>query len=109
MDQRVTVAADAGGVRVITCAGEFDQDTLDSFRQAAAQAVADAGVARIVVDVSAVAFADSSMLNALVQLRRSGRLVLAGPLPAQMDRLFELVSAHQIFTIVGSVEAARAL
>ncbi|MGW6882841.1 STAS domain-containing protein [Streptomyces goshikiensis] len=109
MKQHVTVLPDIDGVRVITCTGEYDQDTLAPFRQAVDQAVADP-VRRIVVDVSGIAFADSSMLNEMVRLLRTGcPLVLAGPLPPQLARLFELTSAHQIFTITDSVDAARAL
>ncbi|MGW7314499.1 STAS domain-containing protein [Streptomyces sp. NPDC054854] len=110
MEQRVTVLPDIDRVRVITCGGEYDQDTLEPLRQATTEALADPSVRAIVLDVSAVAFADSSMLNELVRIRRTGRpLVLAGPLPPQLARLFELTSARQIFTIVDSVDAARAL
>ncbi|MFF3214470.1 STAS domain-containing protein [Streptomyces sp. NPDC002886] len=66
--------------------------------------------AGIIVDVSQVAFADSSVLNALIRLRRSdSRLILAGPIPARLARLCELTAADQIFTIADSVDAARAL
>ncbi len=109
MKQLVTVAPDADGVRVITCAGEFDQDTLEPLRKAAGQAADDPAVRLIVLDVSGVTFADSSMLNEIIRLRRTGRpLVLAGPLSHQLDRLFELTQAHQLFTVTDGVEAARA-
>ncbi|MFJ6797197.1 STAS domain-containing protein [Streptomyces sp. NPDC091268] len=105
----MTVAPDVDGVRVISCTGEFDQDSLGPFRQAVADALADP-VRTIVVDVSPITFADSSMLNELIRLRNSGRpLILAGPLNPQMARLFELTSADQIFTVVDGIEAARAL
>ncbi|MCX4776164.1 STAS domain-containing protein [Streptomyces sp. NBC_01264] len=110
MEQLVTVLPDVEGVRVIACAGEFDQDTLEPFSRAVDLAVADPTVRTIVVDVSQVTFADSSMLNALMCLRGTGsRLILSGPIPARLARLFELTSAGQIFTIVDSVDAARAL
>ncbi|WP_327308433.1 STAS domain-containing protein [Streptomyces sp. NBC_01298] len=109
MDQHVTVSPDVDGVRVITCAGEFDQDTLEPLRQAIADALADP-VRTIVLNVSEITFADSSTLNELIRLRRTGRpMVLAGPLNPQMARLFELTSADQIFTIAESVEAALTL
>ncbi|MFF3214482.1 STAS domain-containing protein [Streptomyces sp. NPDC002886] len=110
MEQLVTVLPDAEGVRVIACAGEFDQDTLEPFDRAVDLAVADPAVRTIVMDLSQVTFADSSMLNALIRLRRcDSRLILAGPIPARLARLFELTSADQIFTIVDRVDAARAL
>ncbi|MER7124438.1 STAS domain-containing protein [Streptomyces goshikiensis] len=110
MEQQVTVLPDIDGIRVITCTGEYDQETLEPLRQAAAQAASDPAVRTIVLDVSKVVFADSSMLNEMIQLRHSSRpLVLAGPLPPQLNRLFDLTSAHQVFTITDSLEAARAL
>ncbi|WP_406052096.1 STAS domain-containing protein [Streptomyces virginiae] len=110
MEQLVLVHPEPDGVRVITCSGEFDADTLEPFRQACAQAAADPHVHWIILDVTRIAFADSSMLNELIKVLRTGRrLVLAGPLPHQLDRLFDLTSAHQLFTITDKVEAAREL
>ncbi|WP_327302802.1 STAS domain-containing protein [Streptomyces sp. NBC_01298] len=103
------VRPDIDGVRVITCSGEFDQDTLEPLRQAVAGALADP-VRTIVLDVSGITFADSSMLNELIRLWRTGRpMVLAGPLNPQVARLLELTSADQLFTVVGSVEVALTL
>ncbi|MFE9561976.1 STAS domain-containing protein [Streptomyces sp. NPDC006487] len=105
----MTVSPDIDGARVITCTGEFDQDTLEPLRQAIAGALADP-VRTIVLDVSTITFADSSMLNELIRLWRTGRpMVLAGPLNPQMARLFELTSADQLFVIADSVEAALTL
>ncbi|MFD3808543.1 STAS domain-containing protein [Streptomyces sp. NPDC058611] len=92
--QRVVVQPDADGVRVIECSGEFDQGTLHPLKAAAAEAAADPDVRRIVLDVSKVAFADSSMLNVMVMLLRSGRLALAGPVPVQLDRLMEITGCR---------------
>ncbi|MET9468005.1 STAS domain-containing protein [Streptomyces sp. NPDC006544] len=107
--QQVAVRPDVDGVRVIECAGEFDQDTLHPLKTAAIEAAADTHVRRIVLDVSGVAFADSSMLNLMLLLLRSGRLVLAGPVPAQLDRLMEITQSRSLFTTADGVEAARAL
>ncbi|MFD9381080.1 STAS domain-containing protein [Streptomyces sp. NPDC059999] len=110
VEQEVLVLPDEGdGVRVIVCAGEFDQETLEAFRKAGNPAVADPAVRRIVLDVSRLTFADSSMLNGMLRLLRSGRLVLAGPLPASLERVFELTGAGSLFPIAESVEAARIL
>ncbi|MFH8894219.1 hypothetical protein [Streptomyces sp. NPDC017949] len=59
MEQLVQVVPDEGGVRVIVCGGEFDQDTLGLLKEAGTAAVEDPGVRRIVLDVTAVDFADS--------------------------------------------------
>ncbi|MCX5078629.1 STAS domain-containing protein [Streptomyces sp. NBC_00513] len=110
MEQQVLVLPDEGdGVRVIACVGEFDQDTLGSFRQAGNPAVADPAVRRIVLDVSRLTFADSSMLNEMLRLLRSGRLVLAGPLPPGLRRVLELTQAGPLFPVADSVEVARTL
>ncbi|MFK0223682.1 hypothetical protein ACIQWN_36540 [Streptomyces vinaceus] len=44
-------------------------------------------------------FADPSFLNALILLRNSRSLVLAGPLPHQLERLLEMTGALALFTI----------
>ncbi|MGW1771365.1 STAS domain-containing protein [Streptomyces sp. NPDC002104] len=108
MEQRVTVLPDIDGIRVIACTGEYDEDTLGPLREALARAGTDR-VPRIVLDLGGVTFADSSMLNELIRVHTTHALVLAGPLPSQLTRLFEVTSADQIFTIVDSIEAARAL
>lgn len=100
---------DEDGVRVIVCVGEFDQDTLQPLRESSAQAAADPGLRRIVLDVSQVAFADSSMLNQMLLLLRTGRLVLAGPIPPQLSRLLDLTEARSLFPVADSVDAARTL
>ncbi|MFD9380838.1 STAS domain-containing protein [Streptomyces sp. NPDC059999] len=110
MEQEVLVLPDEGdGVRVIACVGEFDQDTLEAFRRAANAAVADPALRRIVLDVSRLTFADSSMLNEMLRLLRSGRLVLAGPLPASLERVFELTGVGSLFPTAHSLGAARTL
>ncbi|MFJ5812263.1 STAS domain-containing protein [Streptomyces sp. NPDC093093] len=110
MQQQVLVLPDEGdGVRVIACVGEFDQDTLEAFREAGNPAAADPSVRRIVLDVSRLTFADSSMLNEMLRLLRSGRLVLAGPIPPSLRRVFELTGAGLLFATAESVEAARIL
>ncbi len=109
MEQQVTVLQDQDGVRVIVCAGEFDQDTLPPLKAATTEAAADPALCRIVLDVSQVAFADSAMLNLMLMLLRSGRLVLAGPIPVQLDRLLEITQCRTLFTTVDGIEAARAL
>lgn len=109
VEQQLQVLPDAGGVRVIRCAGEFDQDALGLLKAACAGAVEDPGVWRIVLDVAQVAFADSSMLNLMLIVLRSGRLVLAGPQPAQLGRLLDLTAVRTLFPAAAGIEAARVL
>lgn len=110
MEQDVVVLPDEGdGVRVIACSGDFDQASLQALRQACAPAVADPAVRRIVLDVSRITFADSAMLDTMLYLHRSGRLVLAGPLPRSLVPVFELTMAGRLFAVAGTVEEARTL
>ncbi len=109
MEQQVQVQSDEDGVRVIVCGGEFDQDTLNPLEQACTAAADDPGVRRIVLDVTEVTFADSSMLNLMLLVRRTGRLVLAGPLPHQLSRLLDLTEARDLFPTAESIDAARTL
>ncbi|MFE2922164.1 STAS domain-containing protein [Streptomyces goshikiensis] len=109
MEQQVQAFPDEDGIRVIVCTGEFDQDTIAPLKAACAAAVDDPRVRRIVLDISALAFADSSMLNLMLRVRASGRLVLAGPLPRQLARILDLTSARELFAMADGIGAARAL
>ncbi|MDJ0384559.1 STAS domain-containing protein [Streptomyces sp. G-G2] len=109
MEQRVQVLPDEGRVRVIVCAGEFDQESIVPLAEAAEAAVGDPGVRCIALDVTGVEFADSTLLNLLLRLRRTGRLVLIGPTPHRLNRIFGLPQAGDLFQVVDSVDAARQL
>lgn len=70
--------ANADKTSIPVTKGEFDLDTgasLAAFGEAAMTAPA---VRRIVLDMSNATFADSSLLNLVLTIRRSGSLVLAG-------------------------------
>ncbi|MFJ4862309.1 MULTISPECIES: STAS domain-containing protein [unclassified Streptomyces] len=95
---------------VIHVAGEMDMDRAHVFRAEldAVIANASAGV-EVVVDLSGLAFCDSSGLNALLAARQhaeeSGHhLRLAGPSP-QVTRLLEITGTIDLFPI-GSVPPA---
>ncbi|MFD6180673.1 STAS domain-containing protein [Streptomyces goshikiensis] len=92
---KVTVRSDGDGVYVVSCAGEFDQDTIGELGATCARL--DAGATLLVLDVKNVAFADSSFLNTLIRLRNTRPLVLEGPLPDQLFRLLTLTGALGLF------------
>ncbi|MGW7460662.1 STAS domain-containing protein [Streptomyces sp. NPDC054797] len=96
------------GARVIVCAGEFDQRTLDAVEEAGTAAITDPDIRRIVLDVSRVTFADSSMLNEMFRLRRNSNLVLVGPLPNSLARVLELTQALALFHVADTIEEALA-
>ncbi|MFD3682816.1 STAS domain-containing protein [Streptomyces sp. NPDC058613] len=109
MEQQVRVLPDEDGVRVIRCVGDFDQDTLDPLTHACTNAADDPGVRRIVLDVTEVAFADSSMLNLMVRMLRTGRLVVAGPVPPRLGRLLDLTQVRAVLPTADGIDAARTL
>lgn len=49
------------------------------------------------------------MLNVMILLLRTGRLVLAGTMPPQLSRLLNLTGAGPLFPTADTVEAARVL
>ncbi|MER7760746.1 STAS domain-containing protein [Streptomyces sp. NPDC097619] len=71
--------------------GDFDIDAVPVLKAALAE-----GGDGLVLDVSAVTFADCSFLNALLDIRP--RPVLAGTLPPLLARLFELTGVTAVFT-----------
>ncbi|MFJ3637603.1 STAS domain-containing protein [Streptomyces sp. NPDC090112] len=94
---RVTVRTEPDGVWVVVCSGEFDLDTTGKLAAACDGEVGDARL--LVLDVTGVTFADSSFLNVLIRLHNSRSLVLAGPLPHQLERLLEMTGALALLTI----------
>ncbi|MFF3431468.1 STAS domain-containing protein [Streptomyces sp. NPDC002602] len=109
VEQQVRVQPDDNGVRVIVCAGEFDAETLGPLNTAATRAIDDPQVKRIVLDVTDIRFADSTMLNVMLLLLHTGRLVLAGTVPPQLGRLLDVTGARELFPTADTVESARAL
>ncbi|MEU9028933.1 hypothetical protein AB0D46_15655 [Streptomyces sp. NPDC048383] len=49
------------------------------------------------------------MLNLMLLLLRTGRLVLAGPVPERLVRLLDITEARALFTTTNGTEEARAL
>ncbi|MFE7185105.1 STAS domain-containing protein [Streptomyces erythrochromogenes] len=101
---QVTVRAEADGVRVVVCSGEFDLDTTGLLVDACDIRPVPAGL--LVVDVRQVAFGDSSFLNALIRLRNTRPLALRGPLPKQLQRMMEMTGALALFDIRDTTEQA---
>ncbi|MEU0336718.1 STAS domain-containing protein [Streptomyces sp. NPDC006193] len=95
----------------ITVRGEVDYEENDLWQAAWAEAE-DAARPVTVVDLSEVTFADSGLLNALLDAWRRHRaadreLVLLGPLRPSVERLFTLTGTRDHFTITDS--RARAM
>lgn len=95
----------------ISVRGEVDYDEDDLLQ--AAWAEAEESERRVtVVDLSRVTFADSGLLNALLEAWHRHRadsreLILVGPFHPAVERLFSLTGTREHFTVTDS--RARAL
>lgn len=75
--------------------------------------VSDALPPRVVVDLSAVSYVDSSGVGTLVQVKRridrkGGRIILSGLQP-RVRSVFEITKLDKFFTITDSLDAAAAV
>ncbi len=97
-----------GDAAVVSVGGEVDNDTAPQMRQAIATAFTD-GASRVVVDLTATDFLDSSGLGALVGASKEhsaqGALVLVCPRP-QLRKLFEISRLNEVFEIYDDVVSA---
>lgn len=85
------------GTVLLTASGEFDSECAGCLRKALADAGRAANVCTF-LDVSHVTFGDSSFLYELLTAHGShARLVLVGPLPSQLGRLFEITGTRRLF------------
>ncbi|WP_432176393.1 STAS domain-containing protein [Streptomyces sp. Tue6028] len=103
-------AQDAFVVRV---GGDIDHESAPRLEEALDEAHR-VGASRTVVDLSGVAFADSSVLHVLLEAQRAHRsretvMVVCGPFSDIVRRLFEVTGTEGFFVLVDSVQAASAL
>jgi anti-sigma B factor antagonist len=94
---------------VVAVTGEIDLFTAPEFKQRVAAPI-DAGRTRVVVDLTATTFIDSSSLGVLIgahrRLRRhDGALVIVCNNDA-IAKTFRITGLDSVFTIVGSLEDA---
>jgi anti-anti-sigma factor len=101
----------AGSAAVLTVAGEVDMTTAPELLRSM-ELVSDQ-TERVVVDLSAVTFLDSSGLNALLSGRRAldGRgigLRVVTPEDNPVRRVFEITQLTESLSVVASLSAALA-
>ncbi|MGW7315766.1 STAS domain-containing protein [Streptomyces sp. NPDC054865] len=94
---RVVVRSEAGGVARVVCSGEFDLASVGLLAEACDGEAA--GAALLVVDVTGLTFADSTVLGVLIRLRHTRNLVLQGPVPSQLLRLLGMTGVLPLFEI----------
>lgn len=93
----------------VTLVGELDSETAERFARTVVE-LRDSGAPRVVVDLSRVAFLDSSGINALVVSHDTvaaagGSVIFAAP-SERTARLFDLLRLTDVVTVDESVEAA---
>jgi anti-sigma B factor antagonist len=98
-----------GGHIVLALTGEIDLYTAPRLQSELTGALAGGDPARIVVDMSAVDFCDSTGMNVLLAAHRlacerGGDLVLAGPRPP-VRKILEVTGLGSVFTIHDSLAA----
>jgi len=96
---------------VVSLDNRLDASTAPEFKQCIQELVSKLYVS-LVVDLSGVAFVDSSGLGVLVTALRSvsksgGDLKIAGPSP-EIQALFSLTRLDKVFDIVGDAQTALA-
>jgi anti-anti-sigma factor len=106
---RISVTAGTGHT-LVTLAGECDLNTGRQLRDVLTSEVSR-GAQRLIVDLSALAFMDSTGYQVLLSTRsllavRGGTLVLVAPQPV-VARILELTGADQIMPVYGSLEDAQ--
>ncbi|MFD5537715.1 STAS domain-containing protein [Streptomyces sp. NPDC127079] len=97
------VQYDLGGVWVVVAHGAYDLHSIGSLAQALETAAAKH--ARVVLDASAVTFADSTFLNMLLSTHRQTDLRVAGP-TRQLRRVLEMTGADTVLDLRPTVEDA---
>ncbi len=110
MDVTTTVQTEDDGTVVVAVSGEVDTFTGPQLRSALLEAL-ESGPARLIIDLSAVTFLDSSGLGVLVGARRrmaeQGRrtvLVITSP---TLLRLLAITALDRSFTVCATLEEAR--
>jgi anti-sigma B factor antagonist len=94
---------------VITVTGEIDLFTAPEFKQHVSEPI-DAGISRVVVDLMATTFIDSSSLGVLIGAHRrlklrGGSLVIVCDSDA-ITKTFRITGLDGVFTMVNSLDEA---
>lgn len=99
-----------GSTLIIKVTGEFDMTLADEFRKTA-DSYLDIGMAKnLLIDLSDVAFIDSSGLGAILGRYKKvqslkGKIVLAGPRP-QVEKILEVSGVNRVIGIYDDKNSA---
>ncbi|WP_338703350.1 STAS domain-containing protein [Streptomyces sp. Q6] len=100
-----------GSVTTVTVSGQADLQNLAEVVEAFAQALSDPRTKGTVIDLSALTFADSVLLNQLLKAhsdhRAEGRpLRIAGPLHSGVERLLQITGTDEILDVAADLGTA---
>jgi anti-sigma B factor antagonist len=108
MELQVKARRERPDVIVVGVSGDIDNDTAPALRGALVEAFSD-GATRVVVDLTATDFLDSSGLGALVgvskEYARDGELVLVCPRP-QLRKLFKISRLDEVLAVHPDLQSA---
>ncbi|OON80964.1 hypothetical protein B1H18_10870 [Streptomyces tsukubensis] len=93
----------ASDLSIVTVTGEADDSTAPLIDRALRR---HGTPTTVVFDLSGLSFADSAMLHLMLHESVSSRVVVAGPLPVAIQRLFQATGTEGLFTIAPDIEAA---
>lgn len=94
----VEVTVEEGGVSVVRVVGEIDIATVDSVRAAVATAM-ERGPTRLVIDMAAVSFMDSSGIAVLIEAARQTDSVLIRRPSNAVRRVIETTGLTEVLPI----------
>ncbi|MYT68168.1 MULTISPECIES: STAS domain-containing protein [unclassified Streptomyces] len=98
----------SGPTWLLVLAGDADPEFADEMETAFARAERESAGLLFTVDVGALRFCDSALLNLLLITARRRTVVLAGE-NAFMQRMLEVTGVGGAFTVVSDADAARRL
>ncbi|MFD0412547.1 STAS domain-containing protein [Streptomyces sp. NPDC127108] len=93
------------GVRVIAVVGEMDVEYEPDIELALESTPL---TLRLVLDLTRLEFADSTLLNVLIRTHRRRDLRILGPMPAQLRELLRVTGTLGFFHVCDSLEEACA-
>jgi anti-anti-sigma factor len=103
VDGTVVVQYELRGAGVVVARGSYDMHSIKPLAEALDAAARK--YEKVVVDASAITFADSTLLNLLILTHRATDLRLAAP-AAQLRRILELTGVDTVLKVRPTVEGA---
>ncbi|MFF1542505.1 STAS domain-containing protein [Streptomyces sp. NPDC058291] len=99
-DRAAVLQYERNGAWVVVAHGDYDLNSIAPLEDALVTAARKHS--KVVLDVSALTFADSTFLNLLIRIHRETGMRLAGP-PANLQRLLEITGADGVLDVRATV------